>query len=81
MEFFNVVVWFSSFVTLTAFLGQLFFCQGTVCAAAQANVVFASVLFALWGVSLFAQARDIFRAGFRRRSVPGSPTSMKEPLA
>lgn len=76
-EITNVLFWFSGFVALAVFLSRLLFCRGAVCHAAQADVVFAALSFAIWTSSTVLLGRDLFKAGFRRPSATGLAPEMK----
>ncbi|KAK3386952.1 hypothetical protein B0H63DRAFT_143620 [Podospora didyma] len=81
VEVTNVLFWFAGWVGLAVFLGQLLFCRGTVCHAAQADVVFSSLQCVQWGFTAFILGVDVFKLGFRKpaQAGPAGPM-MKEPL-
>ncbi|KAK1827564.1 hypothetical protein QBC39DRAFT_231041, partial [Podospora conica] len=57
----NALFWLSSGIALAVFLGRLLFCRGGVCAAAQADAVFAYVMFGAWLGTLVPLAMRIVR--------------------
>ena len=78
IEFTNVVLWFSSGVSLAVFLSRLLFCRGSVCTAAQTDAVLAYVLLCVWCGTFVPLAMDFFKSGFRRRGAAGQGAGMKE---
>lgn len=68
VEFTNVVFWVGSGMSLTVFLSRLLFCRGSVCAAAQADAVFAFVSMGVWMSTFIPLALDVLRVGVKRRA-------------
>lgn len=66
IEFVNVVVWFGGGVSLAVFLSRLLFCRGSVCAAAQADAVFAFVNLLAWFGTFIPLLMDLFKGGLRK---------------
>ncbi|KAK4235605.1 membrane-associating domain-containing protein [Achaetomium macrosporum] len=58
----NTLFWFSGCIALSVFLGKLFFCRGSVCHAARADVAFGAFSFIIWAVSTLLTALEIVRA-------------------
>ena len=58
----NAVFHLSAFIYLSAFIGGLLFCRGSVCGAARAAAVFGAVSFLAWAAS----------AGVAGRAMAGS---------
>ncbi|KAK0740229.1 marvel domain-containing protein, partial [Schizothecium vesticola] len=59
----NALFWLGSGVALAVFLGRLLSCRGGVCAAAQADAVFAYVMFVAWLGTLVPLAMGIVKGG------------------
>ena len=57
----NMLWYFGSFIALATFLSKLFFCRGSVCAAARADAVFAAFSWALWAASSAILALELFK--------------------
>ncbi|EFW98504.1 hypothetical protein CMQ_4356 [Grosmannia clavigera kw1407] len=60
-DFVNAILYFAGFIALAVFLSGLFFCRGTVCAAARADTAFAAFSWAAWIASTVLTGVDIFR--------------------
>lgn len=74
LEAVNFWFWFGGAVALAAFLGKLLFCNGSVCASAQAADVFSFFHLILWGVTCASTALAVFKRAPAGRA--GAP--MKE---
>ncbi|KAH7320918.1 membrane-associating domain-containing protein [Stachybotrys elegans] len=61
LEAINTILFFSGFIALAAFLGQLNFCNGPVCSAARALNVFAALEFVAWAATTGLQAKAVFQ--------------------
>ena len=66
IEFINTVVWFGGAVSLAVFLSRLLFCRGSVCAAAQADAIFAFVNLLSWFGTFIPLSMDLFKGGLRK---------------
>ncbi|KAK5661497.1 hypothetical protein OQA88_11401 [Cercophora sp. LCS_1] len=73
IEFINVVLWFGSSISLALFLSRLLFCRGSVCAAAQADVVFSFVMLGAWISTFVPLTFEMCKNGFRRRASGSAP--------
>lgn len=67
-EVLNAFFYFAGFIALSAFLGKLLFCRGSVCAAARADAVFSAFSFLLWTGTTTLLALEMFKGGFRTHS-------------
>jgi len=65
LEALNMLFYFAGFIALSAFLGKLLFCRGSVCAAARADAVFAAFSWLLWVGTSVILAMEIFKGGVR----------------
>lgn len=72
----NTIFYFSGFISLSAFLGKLLFCRGSVCASARADAVFAAFSFCLWAGTTTLLAMEMFKGGFK-----GASQDMKTKMA
>ncbi|KAK1754582.1 membrane-associating domain-containing protein [Echria macrotheca] len=70
VEFINLVFWFGSSISLAVFLSRLLFCRGSVCAAAQADAVFAFVNLLAWLGTFVPLTLDLFKGGLRKPTGP-----------
>ena len=53
----------SAFVYLSAFIGGLLFCRGSVCGAARAAAVFGALSFLVWAASAALAGRQMAGSG------------------
>lgn len=52
-------------------LGDLAFCDGSVCMSGRGAAVLAAVQFSLWMFSAILAAKEIFKGGGRQIKLPG----------
>ncbi|KAL3417666.1 hypothetical protein PVAG01_10676 [Phlyctema vagabunda] len=65
LETVNTLFYFAGFIALSAFLGKLLFCRGSVCSAARVDAVFAAFGFMAWAGTTTLLALEMFKGGFR----------------
>ena len=63
LECVNAAMHLSAFVYLSAFIGGLLFCRGSVCGAARAAAVFGALSFLVWAASAALAGRQMAGAG------------------
>jgi hypothetical protein len=74
-----MLFYFAGFIALATFLGKLLFCRGSVCSAARADAVFASLSWVLWTGSSVLLALDVFKGGLKSfRADRETKAAMKE---
>ncbi|KAH6885928.1 hypothetical protein B0T10DRAFT_88747 [Thelonectria olida] len=67
VEMLNTAFYFGGFIAIAVFIGNLQFCQGTVCSAGRADTVMAAAQFTSWIATTFLLAKDMFiRAGAKK---------------
>ncbi|KAE8444475.1 hypothetical protein EG329_000459 [Mollisiaceae sp. DMI_Dod_QoI] len=55
-------LYMAGFIALSVFLSRLLFCQGSVCAAARADAVFAAFSYAVWAASATISGIEMSRS-------------------
>lgn len=63
VEALNSIFYFSGFIAVAICLGELAFCDGSVCMAGRGAAVLAAAQFSLWMGSAIMAAKDIFKGG------------------
>ncbi|KAH8129988.1 hypothetical protein ACSS6W_005604 [Trichoderma asperelloides] len=71
IEVINCIIYFSGFIAVAICLGDLAFCNGSVCMAGRGAAVLAAVQFSLWMFSAILAAKEIFQGGGRQIKLPG----------
>lgn len=67
VEGLNTVFYFAGFIAFVVFLGNLTFCQGTVCSASRGDAVAAAAAFCAWIASTILRAKHMIVGGAEAR--------------
>ncbi|KAL7799854.1 hypothetical protein V8C37DRAFT_365736 [Trichoderma ceciliae] len=67
IEAINIIFYFSGFIAVAVCLGDLAFCDGSVCMAGRGAAVLAAAQFSLWMASAILAAKEIFKGGGQRK--------------
>ncbi|KAL7950923.1 hypothetical protein V8C42DRAFT_307939 [Trichoderma barbatum] len=63
IEAINCIFYFAGFIAVAVCLGDLAFCDGSVCMAGRGTAVLAAAQFSLWMGSAIIAAKNMFRSG------------------
>ncbi|PVH82731.1 hypothetical protein DL98DRAFT_456267 [Cadophora sp. DSE1049] len=65
-------LYLAGFIALSVFLGQLMYCQGSICTAAKVDAVFGALSYVVWMVSATILGIEMSRFGRRYESTGAS---------
>ncbi|EGR48114.1 uncharacterized protein TRIREDRAFT_108261 [Trichoderma reesei QM6a] len=78
IEIANCIFYFAGFIAVAVCLGDLAFCDGSVCMAGRGAAVLAAAQFGLWMGSAIFAARNLFVRGGRRTKWPSSRRGVRD---
>lgn len=62
VEFVTMIFWFSAFIAVAVWNGNLFVCQGTICGTARAAAVFGAFEWLAWLITFVLAAMEFARS-------------------